>query len=218
MKQQSIGVIGSGAVAQTLATGFIRHGCDVMLGTRNPDKLTDWLKSAGKKACSGTFAETAGFGRTIVLAVKGTAALETVVALGESRLGGKTVIDVTNPIADAPPENGVIKFFTSLDKSLLEQLQAAVPEAHFVKAFNSIGNAFMVNPRFQSGRPAMFMCGNHEDSKKEVAEILDTFGFEPEDMGKAESARAIEPLCMLWCIPGLIRNDWAHAFAFLKPK
>ena len=105
--------------------------------------------------------------------------------------------------------------FTTLDKSLMEDLQSEFPEANFVKAFNSIGSAFMVNPDFDE-KPTMFICGNNDQSKKAVTEILDKFGFEVEDMGKAESARAIEPLCMLWCIPGFLKNDWAHAFKLLK--
>ena len=54
----------------------------------------------------------------------------------------------------------------------------------------------------------MFICGNDDDAKKTVAGILEQFGWEVADMGKAEAARAIEPLCMLWCIPGFLRNDW----------
>jgi predicted dinucleotide-binding enzyme len=98
----------------------------------------------------------------------------------------------------------------------MEQLQASYPKARFVKAFNSIGNAYMVNPKFKE-KPSMFICGNDEKAKAEVSKILEKFGFVPEDMGKAEAARAIEPLCMLWCIPGFTKNDWGpHAFKLLK--
>jgi len=62
----------------------------------------------------------------------------------------------------------------------------------------------------------MFICGNSEAAKTEVKRIVELFGWEVEDMGMAEAARAIEPLCMLWCIPGLTKNDWAHAFKLLK--
>ena len=97
----------------------------------------------------------------------------------------------------------------------MEELQETVPAANFVKAFNSVGNGFMVNPSFES-KPSMFICGNNENAKKEVSEILDQFGWETADFGKMESARAIEPLCMLWCIPGLNNNQWTHAFKLLK--
>jgi predicted dinucleotide-binding enzyme len=74
----------------------------------------------------------------------------------------------------------------------------------------------MVNPKFKDGAPTMFICGNDEQAKRTVGEVVRQFGWEAEDMGKAEAARAIEPLCMLWCIPGLLRNDWMHAFKMLR--
>jgi hypothetical protein len=97
----------------------------------------------------------------------------------------------------------------------MEQLQHEFAAAHFVKAFNSVGAPLMVNPQFRAGKPTMFICGNNDQSKKQVSEVLDQFGWEIADMGKAEAARAIEPLCLLWCIPGFLRNDWTHAFKLL---
>lgn len=209
-----VGVLGSGDVARTLAGGFIKHGHQVRLGTRSPAKLAEWA-AANPSIAVGTFSEAAQFGELVVLAVKGTAAREALALAGDRSFAGKTVIDATNPIADAPPVNGVLKFFTSLDESLMEQLQKAFPAAHFVKAFSSVGNACMVNPQFQGGKPTMFICGNDEAAKAAVRAVLDQFGWETADMGKAEAARAIEPLCMLWCIPGFLRNDWVHAFKLL---
>jgi predicted dinucleotide-binding enzyme len=212
----NIGILGSGVVGQALANGFIKHGYDVMVGTRSPAKLTDWKKKAGNKGRVGSFAETASFGELLVLAAKGTAAKETLKLAGADRLNGKVILDATNPIADAPPEKGVLKYFTSLDQSLMEQLQAAYPKARFVKAFSCIGNAFMVNPDFGGIKPTMFICGNDPAAKKEAGKILTQFGFDVEDLGGAEAARAIEPLAILWCIPGLLRNEWSHAFKLLK--
>lgn len=209
-----IGILGSGAVAKVLSGGFLKHGHEVMIGTRTPDKLADWAKE-NPKARIGSFADAAKFGELVVLAVKGTAAQDALRAANASNLAGKTVMDATNPIADAPPTNGVLKFFTNLDESLMEQLQREFGNAHFVKAFNSVGNACMVNPQFKGGKPTMFICGNDEAAKMTVSGILDQFGWESADMGKAEAARAIEPLCMLWCIPGFLRNDWMHAFKLL---
>lgn len=209
-----IGILGSGDVAKALAAGFIRHGHQVKLGTRAPEKLAEWTKNhSGAEAVS--FSEAAKFGDLIVLAVKGTAASEALSAAGGANLAGKTVMDATNPIADAPPSNGVLKFFTTHDESLMERLQREFTAAHFVKAFNSVGNACMVNPQFDGGKPTMFICGNDEGARKTVSRILDRFGWETADMGTAEAARAIEPLCMLWCIPGFLRNDWVHAFKLL---
>ncbi|HET7763949.1 MAG TPA: NAD(P)-binding domain-containing protein [Burkholderiales bacterium] len=209
-----VGILGSGAVAKTLGEGFLAHGHDVMLGTRTPAKLADWAKQ-NPRGRTGGFAEAAKFAELVVLAVKGTVAADALRSAEVRNLAGKPVIDATNPIADAPPVNGVLKFFTSLDESLMERLQREIGSAHFVKAFNSVGSASMVNPKFKGGRPTMFICGNDDAAKKTVTQILDQFGWETADMGSAEAARAIEPLCMLWCIPGFLRNDWIHAFKLL---
>lgn len=211
----NIGILGSGDVAKTLAGGFLKHGHHVMLGTRDSAKLADWA-AQNAEAQVGSFADTAKFGEVVVLAVKGTVAADALRAAGAANLAGKLVIDATNPIADAPPVNGVLKFFTDLDESLMERLQSEFADAHFVKAFNSVGSVRMVNPQFEGGKPTMFICGNDEAAKKTVSEILDQFGWETADMGKAEAARAIEPLCMLWCIPGFYRNEWMHAFKLLR--
>src|SRR5438552_948164 len=127
------------------------------------------------------------FGELVVLAVKGTASAEALRAAGASNLSGKPVIDVTNPIADAPPVNGVVKFFTASDESLLERLQREFTGAKLVKAFNSVGSACMVNPEFKGGRPTMFICGNDEAAKKTVTGLLEQFGWETADMGKVEA-------------------------------
>ena len=210
-----IGVLGSGVVAKTLAAGFLKHGHEAMLGTREPAKLADWV-AENASARVGSFAEAAEFGDLVVLAVKGSAAAKALRAAGAQNLAGKPVVDATNPIAELPPENGVLRFFTNLDESLMEGLQREFPDARFVKAFNSVGCAGMVDPRFEGGKPTMFICGNDDQAKKTVSGILDQFGWETADMGKAEAARAIEPLCMLWCIPGFLRNEWTHAFKLLR--
>jgi predicted dinucleotide-binding enzyme len=213
---RKIGIIGSGPAGQALANGFLKNGYEVMIGTGDTKKLAEWKANARGKASIGSFSDAASFGDLVVLSIKGTAAVEVIKKAGVSNLAGKIVIDTTNPIADDPAENGVLKFFTGLDESLMEMLQKAYPEIRFVKAFNSVGNPFMVNPRFPGGKPTMFICGNDDAAKAEVTSILDQFGWEIEDMGKAKGARAIEPLCMLWCIPGLLRNEWMHAFKLLK--
>ena len=209
-----VGILGSGDVAKVLGSGFLKHGHDVMLGTRMSSKLADWAKQNPRGRVGG-FADAAQFADLVVLAVKGTIALEALRAAGAANLAGKPVIDATNPIADAPPVNGVMKFFTNLDESLMERLQREFAGTHFVKAFNSVGNARMVNPQFAGGKPTMFICGNDETAKQTVRGILDQFGWETADMGKVEAARAIEPLCMLWLIPGFLRNQWSHAFKLL---
>lgn len=211
-----VGILGSGIVGQTLGSGFLKYGHQVKIGTGNPDKLNDWSKSAGSNASAGSFAEAASFGEIIVLAVKGTAALNVLEKAGEENLENKTIIDATNPIAELPPVNGVLQFFTDLNSSLMEKLQNKFSQVNFVKAFNCVGSALMVNPDFGGQKPTMFIAGNDDGAKSQVKKILDTFGWEVEDMGKAEAARAIEPLCILWCIPGFLENRWMHAFKLLK--
>lgn len=212
---RKIGVLGSGMVGETLANGFLRHGYEVMRGSRDAGKLGEWKQKSGAKASIGTFAEAARFGELAVLAVKGGAA-EAVVALCGAGLDGKTVLDATNPIADAPPQDGLVRFFTTFDDSLMERLQKKAPEAKFVKAFSCVGAPLMVNPKLPS-KPSMFICGNDAGAKEQAKAVLDQFGWETEDMGPATAARAIEPLCILWCIPGFMKNDWMHAFKVLRP-
>jgi predicted dinucleotide-binding enzyme len=211
-----IGVIGSGVVGQTLAAGFHKHGHEVTIGTREPAKLKEWSgKNPGVKVTS--FADAAAFSEVVVLAVAGQVASEALRLVGPKALHGKPVIDACNPIGGGPPVNGVLSYFTTHQESLMERLQKAYPSAHFVKAFNSVGNGQMVNPHFAGGRPTMFICGNDANAKRVVTQILDQFGWDTEDMGAVEAARAIEPLCMLWCIPGVGRGDWSpHAFKLLK--
>jgi len=210
-----IGMLGSGGVAQTLAAGFLKHGHDVTLGTRHPDKLNEW-RTRNSAARTGSFADAAAWADLIVLAVKGSAAAEALRQAGSGNVAGKVVIDTTNPIADAPPDHGVLKFFTSLDQSLMEGLQREFGAVRFVKAFNSVGAGLMVNPHVKGGPPSMFICGNDAAARQVVNGILEQFGWDTVDLGAAEAARAIEPLCMLWCIPGFLRNEWSHAFKLLR--
>lgn len=211
------GIIGSGIVGRVLASAFLSEGHSVMLGTRNisKDEVTKW-QNENSGGLLGSFQDTAQFGEIIVLAVSGLAVEDAIKLAGHEHFFEKTVIDATNPIAAVPPDNGVLKFFTTLEDSLMERIQQILPDARLVKAFNSVGNAFMYKPNFPGGKPTMFICGNDDDAKKMVEEILTSFGWETEDMGRVEAARAIEPLCILWCIPGFIRNQWTHAFKLLK--
>jgi 8-hydroxy-5-deazaflavin:NADPH oxidoreductase len=212
---KTIGVLGSGQVGETLADGFLEHGYEVMRASRNPAKLGDWKAKGGARASTGTFADAAAFGEIIVLAVKGAAAEEAIGLCGGG-LTGKIVLDTTNPIADAPPTDGVLSFLTNLNESLMERLQQRAPAAKFVKAFSCVGAPLMVNPKLPS-KPSMFICGNDAPAKDATRVILDQFGWETEDMGGAAAARAIEPLAILWCIPGFLKNDWMHAYKVLRP-
>ena len=212
----NIGVIGSGVVGQTLAAGFLRHGHDVAIGTQHPAKLEAW-GAAHDRARILSFAETADFGDILVLSVAGAAAFDVLREIGAATLASKIVIDTTNPIGGGPPEKGVLSYFTTLKDSLMERLQRSFPKARFVKAFNSVGAAQMVNPQFSGGKPTMFICGDDYDAKVRASQLLEQLGWEVADMGAVQAARAIEPLCILWCIPGIANGDWSpHAFKLLR--
>ena len=211
------GIIGSGIVGRVLASAFLKEGHEVMLGTRDTgkDDVVKW-KEANPGGLIGTFEEAASFGELLVLATGGSVTVDAINLAGLKNFEGKTVIDATNPIAAAPPVNGVLQFFTNQNESLMGKIQAFLPSAKLVKAFNSVGNAFMYKPDFNGIKPTMFICGNDEEAKKTVTAILDSFGWETEDMGMADAAGSIESLCILWCIPGFIKNQWMHAFKLLK--
>lgn len=208
-----IAVLGSGPVARTLASGFHKHGYPVHLGNRDPAKLAEFTATTGIHAR--TLSDAVGQADLVVLALKASAAEEVVRSLAGG-LAGKTVIDTMNPIADTPPVDGVLSYFTDGSASLMERLQAIAPDARFVKAFNSVGSAFMVDPSFPEGRPTMFIAGDDSSAKSTVAGILDAFGWDAEDMGRAASARPIEALCQLWCARGFAHGQWGHAFKLLK--
>jgi len=216
-KRQQVGVIGSGAVGQTLAAGFVKHGFATHLGTREPAKLAEWVAGAGAGVEVTTVEAAAGFGEILVLAVKGSAAEKALQLAGERNLDGKVILDTTNPIAERAPDGGVLHFFTTLDDSLMERLQRDHPRARFVKAWSLVGNQLMVDPELPGGPPTMMICGDDAAAKQTASGILELFGWEVEDYGGAVAARAIEPLCILWCIPGFLRNDWAHAYKVLRP-
>ncbi len=212
-----IGIIGSGIVGRVLGNAFLAEGHEVMLGTRNTAK-EDVVKfqNDNPKATTGSFEAAAKFGDVIVLATGGAVTESAVQMAGSDNFSGKVVIDATNPISAEAPVNGVLQFFTGNNESLMERIQKLIPEAHVVKAFSCVGNALMYKPILKGGTPSMFICGNNLAAKETVAKILDSFGWEIEDMGAIEAARAIEPLAILWCIPGFIKNEWMHAFKLLK--
>jgi 8-hydroxy-5-deazaflavin:NADPH oxidoreductase len=216
-KNSKIGILGSGLVGQVLGNGFLQEGNAVMLGTRDVQKqeVKDW-HSKNATGQVGTFAEAAAFADIIIIAVTGAIVTAAIELAGKENFKNKIVIDATNPIAKEPPINGVLKYFTTMEESLMEQIQHFIPEAKVVKAFSCVGNAYMYKPHFEEGKPTMFICGNDEEAKKDVELILENFGWDVEDVGAAESARAIEPLCILWCLPGFLKNKWNHAFKLLK--
>ena len=213
---KKIGVLGSGVVGQSLAEGFLKHGYEVMLGTRDPSKeeVLKWVATR-PGARAGTFRETAIFGEIVVLAVLGRVVEEAIDLAGADHLTGKILIDTTNPLADEVPVDGILTFSMGPNDSLGEKVQRLLPNTHVVKSFNSVGSGLMINPHFEQGTPTMFLCGNNPEAKQAVSGIIVQFGWEPFDCGGIAASRALEPLCRLWVLPGFLRNDWHHAFKML---
>lgn len=214
---KKIGIIGSGVVGKTLAKGFLQYGYPTFIASRSTAIQAALAAEIGNSIRTGSFEEAAQFADILVWAVKGTAAEAALQVCNIANLAGKTILDATNPIAYAPPQDGVLTFFTaSPNSSLMESLQALAPDAHFVKCFSCVGSALMVNPKLEDGTPTMFICGNSASAKADAIAILTQFGWDYADMGSSLAARAIEPLSMLWCIPGFKDNQWGHAFKLLK--
>ena len=213
-----IGILGSGAVGKALAIGFNSEGNEVMLGTRDPkaSKIIEWLSGAGKGITAGTFDETAKFGEMIVLCPLYRAIDDVINLAGTKNFEGKIVIDTTNPIAEEPPVNGVLKYVKTAEGSAGEHIQSILPNSHVVKAFNSIGSGYMYKPKFEEGQPTMFICGNNEEAKSTVTGILEKFGWDVMDSGGIEASNALEGLCIIWCARGFKEGQWNHAFKLLK--
>ncbi len=211
-----VGVLGSGEVGRRLAAGFASRGHDVMIGTRDSNKaeLREWLSGDGAGVQAGTFQQTAGHGDLLVLAVLGDAAEAAIAEAGAENFSGKVVIDAMNPLdfsGGFPP-----KLSVSGQDSLGERIQRTLPDAKVVKAFNTIGNAYFVDPRFSEGTPTMLIAGNDADAKQTVSDILADFGWSDViDLGGIESSRELEAICIAWVKIGGVRGAWDHGFGLL---
>lgn len=192
------GVLGTGDVARALAQGLVATGRTVRIGTRDPTsvKVAELVRTLGPKASAGTFAEAAKFGEVNVLAVRGAAAIEILGMAGAAHFAKKVLIDPTNPLEFHP--NAPPTLFVAGSDSLGERVQRAVPEAHVVKAFNTIGNAHFYKPQFPGGPPDMFYCGNDAASKESVGGLIGEFGLNPIDIGGIDGSRELEAMCILW--------------------
>ena len=212
MTTMRVGVLGSGDVGKSLARGFAKLGHEVTIGSRSPEKLNDFAReTAGVSA--GTFEETARFGDLLALATLGTATEEAIRLAGPSNFDGKVVIDATNPLdfsGGMPP-----KLFVGHTDSLGERVQRWAPGARVVKAFNTVGNAYFVNPDFPGGPPDMFIAGNDADAKKIVSQICKHWGWGVIDIGGIDGSRHLEPMCVVWVLHGALSGSWSHAFKML---
>ena len=211
-----VGVLGSGEVGRRLAAGFRSRGHDVMIGSRDPSKpeLREWLSGDGAGIEPGTFAQAAEHGELLVLAVLGDAAEEAIADAGPGMFTGKVVIDAMNPLdfsGGFPP-----KLSISGEDSLGERVQRALPGARVVKAFNTIGNPYFVDPKFTAGEPTMLIAGDDADAKRTVRDVLTDFGWsDTVDLGGIEASRELEAICIVWVKIGGARGAWDHGFGLL---
>jgi predicted dinucleotide-binding enzyme len=216
LEQSQVGVLGSGEVGRRLAAGFRSRGHDVMIGSRDPAKpeLREWLSGDGGGIKAGTFAQAAAHGELLVLAVLGDAAEEAIADARPENFSGKVVIDAMNPLdfsAGFPP-----KLSIAGEDSLGERVQRALPDAKVVKAFNTIGNPYFVDPVLSEGPPTMLIAGNDEDAKHTVGDVLADFGWpDPVDIGSIEGSRELEAICIAWVKIGGARGSWDHGFKLL---
>jgi predicted dinucleotide-binding enzyme len=209
-----IGVLGSGVVGRTLAAGLHGKGHDVMIGSRDPGKLSEWAAAEGAGVATGTFAETAAHGEVVMLATLWSGTESALDLAGADALDGKVLIDVTNPLAygDAPPPGLALGF----DDSGGEQVQRWVPGARVVKTLNIVGAGSMIDPDFPDGPPDMFLCGDDDGAKATVTSLLEQLGWPVTDIGGLEGARLMEPLAILWVVYGFRSGGWNHAFKLLR--
>ena len=211
-----IGILGTGDVGKALGNGFLSRGHEVRMGSREAknEKAAAWVKTAGGKASAGTFADAAAFGEVVVLSTLWEGSENALKLAGAENLAGKILVDTTNPLdfgKGMPPRLAV-----GHTNSGGEEVQRWAPKAKVVKAFNIVGNAHMVDPKFPGGPPTMFIAGNDADAKKSVTEILTAFGWETIDAGGIEASRLLEPLCILWVDYGVKSGTWNHAFKLLR--
>jgi predicted dinucleotide-binding enzyme len=205
----NFGILGSGPAGRTLGTALVKHGHRVMIGSRDPAKLGPWLAEAGPNASAGQFAEAARFGDIIILSVLGRAA-ESVINLAQvDNIGGKILIDASDPLDFSEGRPGL---FVGTTDSLGERVQRLVPEARVVKALNTVLAAVMVDPALSGGEPDMFIAGNDDGAKAVVTEILAAFGWSVIDMGGIESARWLEAISLAWVVYSHRSGKTHHAF------
>jgi hypothetical protein len=203
-----VAMLGTGAVGQALAKGFVGLGDEVIFGSRDPhgDAARKAVAAVGATRAA-TFAEAAKEAELAVLATPWSGTQNALQLAGAQNLAGKVLIDATNPLdfSSSPP-----KLALGFSTSAGEQVQAWAPQAKVVKAFNTVGNGLMVKPKLAQ-RPTMFVAGNDAAAKETVARLLDKFGWQASDLGGIEAARYLEPFAMVWITHAIKNNAFLFA-------
>ncbi|MDQ6909465.1 MAG: NAD(P)-binding domain-containing protein [Actinomycetota bacterium] len=196
-----VGVLGTGVVGQTLASKLVDVGHDVKMGSRQAgnENAVAWAAGAGASASEGSFSSAAGFGDLLINATAGAKSLAALETAGADNLGGKVILDVSNPLDFSrgfPPSLTV----ESTD-SVGEQIQRAYPAAKVVKGLNTMNCDVMVDPSIVPGSHNVFIAGDDDGAKAEVSALLESFGWPPEDvfdLGDISAARGLEMYVIFW--------------------
>lgn len=207
-----IGVLGTGAVGDTIASKLIELGHEVKMGSRtatNEKALAFVAKHSGKPASAGTFAEAAAFGEIIFNCAKGVESVNILKSAGKENLSGKILADLANALDFSngmPPSLLVCN-----TDSLAEQIQNTFPDLKVVKTLNTMWCGIMVNPNLINGADhQVFISGNDSEAKKQITEILKSFGWLEKnimDLGDIKTARGTEMWLPLWLsIYGATKN------------
>lgn len=215
MEPKRMAFLGTGNVGRALATGLGRHGHEVALGSRKSaeDLARAEFAASGWEGRVLGYAEAASWAEWVFVCVPGQAVDETAGRVPPEAVAGKVVIDVTNRMwrrgesSVLPADFGV---------SASERLQAAWPEARVVKAFNTVGSRLMVDPDVPCPPPTMPLCGEDEDAKAAVYELLADIGWEPGDIGGLDAAAALEAMAVVWVRWGQFHGSWTHAFKIVR--
>ena len=192
-----MGVLGSGTIAQALSARLAELGHNVVIGTRDANKLRGW-QSSNQRVLIGSFAETAAHGDMVFNATNGAGSLNALTLAGEENLADKILVDVSNPFDFSngfPPSLTVVG-----TDSLAEQIQRAFPMARVVKTLNTVNARVMTHPlEVANGDHHVFISANDADAKAQVSDLLRTFGWiHIFDLGDLTTARGTEAYMLLW--------------------
>jgi len=189
----TIAIIGTGDVGKALGPAFAKQGHTIVYGSRNPDrgKVRDLVEMSGDGASATTPSEAAAGADIVVLAVPGLMVEEITLGLGD--LSDKIIIDPTNPL-----QRSLNRLEHGVDTSNAQIIQAAAPDAHVVKAFNTLNWKTMVDPSSAGGPVSIPLAGDSGKAKKKVAELVTGMGLEPIDVGSVKDARWVEGMLILW--------------------
>ena len=210
----NIGIIGAGSVGKVLAKGWIDAGHIVKISSRDPmsESLFTWKEQMGPDCHIATFEEAASFGEVIVLAINWSGVETVLKQISTTALQDKVIIDLSNAVEFSETPQLALKGI-----SAGELIQQWLPGSRVVKTLNMVGSATMVNPSFTEGRPVMYLCGNDEQAKSTVQQLLTSIGWQDViDLGDISRSSLLESLMLTCLISEIRQQEFGSAFALLR--